>query len=377
MNASVIKSRLSRNLSNIPGWTTRRKLMVIESDDWGSIRIPSRKTLEYLSSKGIFRGDEPFNLYENLASSEDLHSLFDTLNSFTDAKGNPGVFTAVCVVANPDFKKIKEHDFREYFYEPITDTINRFFHDEQVFQVWEEGIEKKLFIPQFHGREHLNVGEWMRALQNGDKETHLCFDHEVWAITRKDNNPSRISYQSAFDFHFAEDLMIHRKTVVEGLELFRQIFGYKASFFVPPNGPFNRSLEEVASLMGIKYISTSKIHKEPLGNGRSKVHLRWLGQRNRFEQIYTTRNCIFEPIYSGKDWVDSCLCDMEVAFKWHKPAIISSHRANYIGVHNKANRVNGLKQLNLLLRTALNRWPDIEFITSAQLGQIIEESRDA
>ena len=32
---------LSHNLINIPGWYTKRKLVVIESDDWGAIRMPS------------------------------------------------------------------------------------------------------------------------------------------------------------------------------------------------------------------------------------------------------------------------------------------------------------------------------------------------
>ena len=32
-----------RNLSNLPGWRTSRKIVVIESDDWGTIRMPSNK----------------------------------------------------------------------------------------------------------------------------------------------------------------------------------------------------------------------------------------------------------------------------------------------------------------------------------------------
>ena len=31
-----------KELYNIPGWHTRRHLVVIESDDWGSIRTPSK-----------------------------------------------------------------------------------------------------------------------------------------------------------------------------------------------------------------------------------------------------------------------------------------------------------------------------------------------
>lgn len=35
-----------KNFSNLPGWRTNRKIVVIESDDWGSIRMPSLTILE-------------------------------------------------------------------------------------------------------------------------------------------------------------------------------------------------------------------------------------------------------------------------------------------------------------------------------------------
>ena len=48
-----IISNFKKNLSNIPGWSTNRKIVVIESDDWGSIRMPSLETFEKLSSNGL------------------------------------------------------------------------------------------------------------------------------------------------------------------------------------------------------------------------------------------------------------------------------------------------------------------------------------
>ncbi|NTW32234.1 MAG: hypothetical protein HGB12_06370 [Bacteroidetes bacterium] len=36
--------------SNIPGWRTDRKILVIESDDWGSIRMPSKETYSGLGA---------------------------------------------------------------------------------------------------------------------------------------------------------------------------------------------------------------------------------------------------------------------------------------------------------------------------------------
>ena len=71
---------------------------------------------------------------------------------------------------------------------------------------------------------------------------------------------------------------------------------------------------------------------------------------------YLTRNCFFEPVQSGKDWVDSCLNEISFAFRWNKPAIISSHRLNYIGALYKENRENGLTKLGSLLKQIMKNF---------------------
>ena len=42
-----------KNISNIPGWRTNRKILVIESDDWGSVRIKDKTAYEALKKKGL------------------------------------------------------------------------------------------------------------------------------------------------------------------------------------------------------------------------------------------------------------------------------------------------------------------------------------
>ena len=73
------------------------------------------------------------------------------------------------------------------------------------------------------------------------------------------------------------------------------------------------------------------------------------------------------------DWVGSCLKEVETSFFWHKPAIISSHRVNYIGWINPANRDRGLALLDELLNRLIKLWPDVEFMTSVELGDLISE----
>jgi hypothetical protein len=363
-----------KKLSNIPGWRTKRKIIVIESDDWGSIMMPSKKAYESLKRAGLNvgkGGESRYNQYDTLASSTDLDALFEVLNSVKDKNKHSAKFTALSLVANPDFQKIVDNNFEEYYYEYFTETLSR-YNQSNVLQTWKEGINANIFYPEFHGREHLNVQLWLRALQQKDKHTRIAFDHGMWGFNR---GASLKGYQAAFDLEFLSDVHEQHNIIEDGLNIFKKLHGYQARFFVPPNGPINNQLEETAADKGVKFMSSPKIQAEVWGEGRIKKHFRYLGKKNKHQQIYITRNAFFEPTGSNKDEIDYCINDISLAFKFKKPAVISSHRVNYIGVLDENNRTNSLHQLKILLSNIVQNWPDVEFMTSTELGDIISQSK--
>jgi hypothetical protein len=146
---------------------------------------------------------------------------------------------------------------------------------------------------------------------------------------------------------------------------------------VPTNGPFNNFLEKTLQTNGVKFINTAKKQIEPLGNNKFNTNFRFLGKKNNLGQFYITRNCIFEPssfeYTNNKNWVNDCMKEIEIAFRWKKPAVISTHRVNYIGNLVENNRIKGLQSLKELLTKMLAKWPDIEFMTSVELGKEIYE----
>lgn len=364
---------IDKNFSNLFGWSSKRKILVFESDDWGSIRMPSRDIYNKLLDKGlpINVGDSNrYNTLDSLESPNDLDALFQCLSRFKDRNNKHPVFTAMSLIANPDFEKIKSSGFSDYFYEPVTQTFSRYgFHGSH--SLWLQGRLHNLFEPQFHGREHLNVPLWMRALQAGDDFTMAGFEAGFWGFRNKGFSP--VNYQAAFDLDKPEDLEIQKDILKSGLALFEQLNGIKAVFFVPPNGPINSALFPLCAENGIKSISTAKRHLEPFGNNRFKRSYHYIGQQNKYGQLFLTRNCSFEPSFQGVDWVSTCLKEIGIAFRWRKPAIISTHRVNYIGVHDENNRKYGLEKLSILIQRILQQWPDAEFMTSNQLAELIQK----
>ena len=374
MYTGTKKSELKIYLSNLFGWRTNRKLIVIESDDWGSVYMSDKRALEEMKTKGIPL-DSHYLKNDTLESNEDMEMLMEVLRKHKDSSGRHVVMTGVNVVANPNFEKIKANGFNKYEYELFTETAKRYPQSDRIHSLWKQGIEERLLVPVFHGREHLNVQRWMKLLQEGNETLRIAFEYSVSTLPREINGEELTDLRAAFDIDTQNDLKYLEKVIDTGLDEFESLFGYKSTFFIPTNGPFNNNLEELLSKKGVKYIGTGKIQHEPLGEGKYKKHFRYLGKKNRLGQMYLTRNCFFEPISEEfpkeRDWVASCLKEIEIAFNCHKPATISSHRVNYMGTINPENRAEGLKKLDQLLRAIIKKWPEVEFITSMELGDII------
>ena len=330
--------------------------------------MPSKEALNNMIKGGIETGHNRYNNFDSLESNDDLENLLEVISGYKDKKNNNPVFTALCIVANPDFEKIREDDFEKYYYEPVTETLQHYPRHNRVLDLWREGSAQRLFVPQFHGREHLNVQRWLRDLKMGNKHTLLGFQNRLWGI-----NSQLIpeGYLAAFDLDKPTDLGYMKSVIEEGLDLFKKIMRYKARYFVAPNGPFNLDLEKVLYDNGIQFITLNKKHKEPLGNKKYKTHYHFPGKKNTYGQIYLSRNVEFEPSVEGIDWVNKCLKDTEIAFRMRKPAVISTHRVNYTGSLDQKNRDRGLKQLSELLDRILKTWPEVEFLTSVELGNLV------
>lgn len=364
-----IKSTVSRNLINIFGWRTNKKIIVIESDDWGSIRMPSQETYSRFVSSGFNISGSVYNRLDTLESNTDLEQLYEVLSIFKDSNGNPPVFTANVVVGNPDFKKIRESGFKKYFFEPVIETLKQYHGRNKVEFFWKQGNSEGIFHPQFHGREHVNVIRWMENLQKKSPEILIAFENNTTLSGNGDYN-----FMEVLDYNTPDDLEEMKISLKEGLSLFENIFGYRSKSFIPPCYIWSNEIEETLYKEGIRYIQGLILQSVPTGKfGTYKGKYHYLGKRNSYGQRYLIRNCFFEPsLLSISDPVGECLKSINIAFKWGKPAIICSHRVNFIGTLVRKNSSNNLMLLNELLKQIIKQWPEIEFMTSDQLGELID-----
>ncbi len=361
---------IKNKLFNALGKGVPKKIVVIESDDWGSIRMSSKEAFTSLLKKGYPVDKCYYNTNDGLESNQDLELLFEDLSSVKGSDGKPAIITANNIVANPDFDKIKGSNFYEYHYESFTETLKKYPNHDKVIEIYKQGIKQGVVNPQFHGREHVHVPHWLHDLQNFESRAIDSFKSNIFSVYLGIGSNCNKEYLNAMAFYNQTEKEFVEDSVKSGLELFETIWGFKSKSVIAPCYQWHSTLEETFNNKGIQLIQGGRAQKSPNFNGfGNKVIHHYNGQKNRLNQIYTVRNVFFEPssdIY--KDWVDSSLKEISNAFFWNQPAIISSHRLNYIGWLNEGNRSRNLKLLNQLLKKIVHKWPDVVFISTDQMA---------
>lgn len=377
MNNFPLKEQFRVHLSNLYGQSVKRKIVVIESDDWGSIRTSSAEAFRAMKKEGL-KVDANHYGYDSLESNKDLETLFNVLTEFKDASGRPPVFTPFCNMANPDFEAIEASGFTAYTYETLDRTIHQYPSHGKLLDYWRQGKKQRLFCPQLHGREHIHVGRWWELISQGEEGMRVAFRwRSVGASAWKGKEYP--NYLGALHPTRAAEIPELHRILADAGSLYRKYMGHDPQSFVAPNAEEPAELEATLKKIGIQTITRAKRRIYPLGDGQFKKEWNWPGKINQHGQVILVRNAFFEPVCFGEpdkahvtDWVDRCLKQISIAFLWNKPAVISSHRVNYIGFIEPKNREKGIRELRRLLKAIIEKWPDVEFMTSYELGNLIK-----
>ncbi|MDN4166625.1 hypothetical protein QWY31_14035 [Cytophagales bacterium LB-30] len=366
------KQKLFSTLKNYLGWSSQRKIVVFSVDDYGNVRLASTEARKKLIKAGADLDKNRFDTYDSLETAEDLSLLYEVLNSVKDAKGRSAKFTAYALSANIDFEKVLQENDGRYYYEVLPQTFAKLPGYETVWDVWQEGVKKGFIEPQYHGREHLNIQYFEKAYAVKDAIFLTCLQERSWSGLPR-LGFKQLDYASAFAYETAKDIPQVSKLALEGLKTFKEVFGTEAKSFTSPGGYTHHKVEQNLMQGGISFVDTAFIKKEPQGDGVFSYTFNRSGVRNKVGQFNLVRNSVFEPSQAVHyDWVDQCMAEIEMAFRFGKPANISSHRVNFCGLIDPNNRSRGLKDLERLLKAITKKWPEVEFISAGELGELIK-----
>ncbi|MBA6153391.1 hypothetical protein [Gelidibacter maritimus] len=372
-----MKQTLYNYLKNFSGWRSNRKLVIFSIDDYGNVRLNSKESLNRIEAANIPL-DSHFDRFDTLETRADLEDLFDVLSSVKDKHENPAIFTPYSLPCNIDFDSMANNKYTEYIYELLPETYEKLtLKDTNAYagtwELWKDGIKKGLMKPQFHGREHFNMHIFKDLLKKKDKDLITVLKQHSH-VTIPGHKSYKNGWTAAYSFDKLDETFGFLENVADGVKAFKRVYGYAPNTFTPPAQQFPLHLENELYNLGFEFIDRPRSLKRYLGDGKYQMEKHRLGGGTVMKEL--VRNVVFEPTTPRiTNWVDFSFKQIEAAFKMKKPANISSHRVNFCGHIDEENRKVGLSALKQLLDKIVNRWPDVEFISADQLGDIISKEK--
>lgn len=359
---------LKKHISNHLGPKIRDKVIVFESDDWGMIRTSSKKALDNL---GDFYPLHQcgYSSNDSLERDKDITGLLEILNANKSeaSENQTPKITLNFVMFNPDFQRIRESQFNHYYRESFLTTYQNYNTQNNTFKLIQQGIQEGIFTTQFHATEHININNWMHSLKMGNIDTLKAFDYGMANLHSIESSNCQKEYLDAFGFRKVESIESLTDTFKKGIDEFKCVFGYDSKSFIAPCYFWDDTLETLAINNGVKVFQGSTVQKIPTEIGFIKKR-HYMGEKGHQKQTYFIRNCQFERIDNPNiDWVERCLADISIAFQHKKPAVVSTHRVNYMGRLIESNRTTGLDQLDRLLKSINRKWPDVQYLGTAEL----------
>ena len=357
-------------IRNFKGKKLSHPILVFESDDWGAQRMPCQEARAQLLELNYEIENCPYNSVDSLETAEDVNLLSELLSRHQNAKGETPIFTLNYLSANPDFEKIKECNFENYYSKGLSESYHFYQNTTEALEEVKRGINNNLFQVQFHGREHLNVARWMRALRKGDQAARDAFEVGVYSPKVAPLGYA-MEYMDALDYDDEESQATAIAHLKLGWHEFEQNWGFKSQTFIAPCYRWDHQVEAFLSeqeLLGYQG-QRAQLHPQ-LASGYSQDLIpHYNGQKNEQGQIYTVRNVFFEPAIVGEKALDLAWSQIRVAFAMGSPAIICSHRLNFSGVLKREMRDRNLNLLDTLLQRVSKKYPQVDFLSSDQLIQ--------
>jgi hypothetical protein len=349
-----IKSYIDRARSVAAGLRSlapKRPTVIVQSDDWGRVGVPSLDALERLRVRHPNIGRDSWDFY-GLESEEDIVALGDVLAETSDKDGRPACFTANFIMANADLRAMRAHDYGELRWIGIVDGFPAPWTDRN-FSSYRFNIERKAFYPGLHGFTHFNIPGLLHALRSTTREGAIA--RELAA----EDTPYLASLTPEYNFALLargqEDRFLDAADqsywIKQGVALFLNAFGFSPRTTCAPGYRANDTTFLIWNEVGIEIVQTRRGPDVDI-NG-SLLVLR--------------RNVDFEPALQPDGSVAAALAQAQAAVARGSPIIVCTHSINYVSRHlGRAQQSRAM--LREFLGQLLKTFPDLRFASDVEFA---------
>ena len=265
-----------------------------------------------------------------------------------------------------------ESGFKQYYSKFFMKGLEDWYGTE-IADKWNLAIQSKLFSPEYHGREHIHIDSWMRGITDDSSETRQAFSDGIYTLLDQRFLTNR-KFAAAYSPKNSSEIESLNQNLKKGIQAFESAFNVIPTLFTPPAGGYTHEYDNMLRLHGIKAVTLSRWATITSKSGKNRKAFYYFGKKLKKGIFAVPRNCLFEPHQKREKSVEHCISNVSEAFRYHQPAIISSHRINFVNQHLAFNS-NGLGHLENLLSKIVAKWPDVEFMSSKELYGSLHESK--
>jgi hypothetical protein len=318
----------------------RRPVLIIESDDWGA--GPHQQ-------------------------AHALRKIAGVLARFSDSGMRRPVMTLGMVLATIDGKKsLSSGSYHRQL-------ISRRTHGPLLDAI-KDGVEAGVFSVQLHGMEHFWPASLMAA-SKADETVKLWLDRALESTTEELPSPLQTRWVDASQLPARRlDATAVQQAAREEVAAFQAVFGNMPFVAVPPTFVWNDDVVSAWAAAGVRVVMTpgrryeTRDENGALAGSGARIYN---GQSGEGDIVYLVRDVYFEPSlgHTAIQAFDALLAKSRLA----RPALFETHRFNFLGTEHENN--HALAELESLLQTAVEKLPDLAFLSSGKLAAKLK-SRD-
>lgn len=319
----------------------RCPVLIIESDDWG----PGPPE-----------------------DAEALQHLIEVLSRHRDGQGRRVVMTLGMLLSVPDGQEIRRTEEQEYYAALLSEP--RF---ASILAAIQRGVEEGVFSPQLHGMEHY----WPAAVMKASRERE---DVHAWLV--QDGVPRSEDLPAELQSRWIDASVLPSRELPAGevavaaiheVEAFGRVFGAKPAVVVPPTFVWTDQSEAAWSSAGMRVVVTPGV-RYVRRDGEAKLigddERVYNGEIGVSGMIYVVRDDYFEPALGHR--AGRAVAAMEAKIRVGRPTLLETHRFNFTG--SSAQTDDALRETELLLRSVVERFPGVRFISTAELASAMSRA---
>ena len=317
----------------------RHPVLIIESDDWGPGPPEHAEALDRLAA---------------------------CLARYRDGTGRAPVMTLGLILSLPDSEAIAATDLSIYHARPLTDPAYA-----GILAALRRGIQAGVFAPQLHGMAHY----WPDALLAVARRDPAV---RAWVLAGPGQESERLPSPLQSRWVDASTLPSSplpeaaiMPAVDEEVALYRSLFGQVPEVVVPPTFVWTEPVEAAWAARGVRALVTPGRRctgRDAGGLPGCEATPLHNGQTGMGDITYLVRDRYFEPDRGQR--AEAGLAALEEKTAQGRPCLLETHRFNFTGAGQEA----ALAELDRLLSQALQRFPDLRFMSAAELARLYRQA---